>query len=389
MDTQVAEDSTGMARDSQQIISLIDKYVLEKQPQWTTESMNFLIPISLRQFLIYFPSQKVLAEINPVIWKRILALKQLCYETIKTESEFHLKVFELERQYLSKFDSITKKRSQVLTTDYVPKEEECKFPGSDEIAESLATTAEVETVSADSKGIPNFWLNVLQNDRELEKLIQKEDEEVLKYLMDIRVNIKDDLSFQLEFHFKPNDYFENSVLTKTYHVKCEPDEQYPFSFDGPEIYKSTGCEIKWKAGKNLTEQNDERSKSALKFFDVPTFFNFFNPPEITPGDSEDNEQIEVINIMSRNDSIAKLQSILCIFRSIWRVISKLDIIWKSESFHALCCSSLGRSNTTNFHSVIMAKIRMTMMEIIQYLKAHELRNIGWIHIFAATDVSAI
>lgn len=227
-----------------------------------------------------------------------MALKQLCYETIKTESEFHLKVFELEREYLSKFDSITKKRSEVLTSDYVPNEEECKFPGSDEIAKSLTTLAEGEAEPVESKGIPNFWLNVLQNDREIEKLIQKEDEEVLKRLMDIRVNIKDDLSFQLEFHFKPNDYFENSVLTKTYHVKCEPDEQYPFSFDGPEIYKSSGCEIKWKAGKNLTEKTDERPKSSLKFFGTPTFFNFFNPPEINSSEAandwEDNEQIEVI-----------------------------------------------------------------------------------------------
>lgn len=228
-----------------------------------------------------------------------MALKKLCYETIKTESEFHLKVFELEREYLSKFNSIMAKRSEVLTTAAVPAEDECKFPGSDEIA-TEAPKGEADLNAAASEGIPNFWLNVLQNDREIEKLIFKEDEEVLKHLIDIRIAIKDDLSFQLEFHFKPNDYFDNSVLTKTYHVKCEPDELYPFSFDGPEIYKATGCEIKWKEGKNLTLKTDDRPQSSLKFFSTPTFFNFFNPPTTQPGDSEENEQIEVIEYISKN-----------------------------------------------------------------------------------------
>ena len=44
--------------------------------------------------------------------------------------------------------------------------------------------------------------------------------------------------FTLEFHFSPNDFFTNTVLTKEYTMKCTPDEKDPFSFDGPEIIKS-------------------------------------------------------------------------------------------------------------------------------------------------------
>lgn len=62
------------------------------------------------------------------------------------------------------------------------------------------------------------------------------------------------MSFTLEFVFSPNEYFENTVLTKAYMMKCEPEIDTPFSFDGPEIYKATGCEIRWKDGKNLTQQ---------------------------------------------------------------------------------------------------------------------------------------
>lgn len=47
-------------------------------------------------------------------------------------------------------------------------------------------------------------------------------------------------SFTLEFHFEPNDFFTNTVLTKTYKMRSEPDESDPFSFDGPEIMCCTG-----------------------------------------------------------------------------------------------------------------------------------------------------
>lgn len=47
----------------------------------------------------------------------------------------------------------------------------------------------------------------------------------------------DPMGFVLEFHFGPNEYFTNSVLTKEYNMKCQPDPEHPFDFEGPEIYK--------------------------------------------------------------------------------------------------------------------------------------------------------
>lgn len=45
--------------------------------------------------------------------------------------------------------------------------------------------------------------------------------------------------FVLEFHFAPNDYFSHSVLTKEYQMKCAPDPNDPFHFEGCEIVKCT------------------------------------------------------------------------------------------------------------------------------------------------------
>lgn len=47
-------------------------------------------------------------------------------------------------------------------------------------------------------------------------------------------------SFTLEFHFEPNGYFNNAVLTKVYKMKSEPDAAEPFSFEGPEIIDCEG-----------------------------------------------------------------------------------------------------------------------------------------------------
>lgn len=47
---------------------------------------------------------------------------------------------------------------------------------------------------------------------------------------------EDPIGFVLEFHFAPNEYFTNTVLTKEYSMKCKPDEDNPLEFEGPEIY---------------------------------------------------------------------------------------------------------------------------------------------------------
>merc|ERR1711894_353696 len=81
---------------------------------------------------------------------------------------------------------------------------------------------------------------------------------------------KDPMGFTLHFHFTPNQFFTNSVLTKCYEMKCEPPEDDPFSFEGPEIFKCTGCPIDWQKGKNLT----------VKQVKADSFFNFFDPPAV-------------------------------------------------------------------------------------------------------------
>uniref|UniRef100_A0A2A4ITA2 Nucleosome assembly protein 1-like 1 n=1 Tax=Heliothis virescens TaxID=7102 RepID=A0A2A4ITA2_HELVI len=98
---------------------------------------------------------------------------------------------------------------------------------------------------------------------------------------------EDPIGFTLEFHFAPNDYFTNTILTKEYSMKCKPDEENPLEFEGPEIYSCKGCEINWKKGKNVTVKTIKKKqkhksrgsvRTVTKSVQADSFFNFFSPP---------------------------------------------------------------------------------------------------------------
>jgi nucleosome assembly protein 1-like 1 len=87
----------------------------------------------------------------------------------------------------------------------------------------------------DPKGILEFWLTVFKNVDLVSNMVQEHDEPILKHLKDIKVKSVDagqPMSFILEFHFEPNEYFTNEALTKTYRMRSEPDDS--------DLFKKTG-----------------------------------------------------------------------------------------------------------------------------------------------------
>jgi hypothetical protein len=44
--------------------------------------------------------------------------------------------------------------------------------------------------------------------------------------------------FLPSFHFSPNPFFTNTVLTKEYKLREDPDTDSPLEYDGPEIIRS-------------------------------------------------------------------------------------------------------------------------------------------------------
>merc|ERR1711881_785466 len=271
---------------------------------------------------------------------RLNALKNLQVECAHLEGKFYEEAHQLEMKYAELFKPLYDKRTEIVNATYEPTEEESKWvePGEDEDEEKgeagedeekmeKATEEKTEDekmadsvldqlkLDENTKGIPEFWLTAMRNVELIEEMIQEHDEPILKHLTDIKLIFtgkkageevaEDDteMGFVLEFHFSPNDYFTNTALMKTYRMKSEPDEDDPFSFDGPDIFGCTGCQIDWKKSKNVTQKQVKKKQKhkgrgqtriITKMVKTDSFFNFFDPPELPEDEDDMDEETEAL-----------------------------------------------------------------------------------------------
>uniref|UniRef100_A0A673FQZ6 Nucleosome assembly protein 1-like 4b n=1 Tax=Sinocyclocheilus rhinocerous TaxID=307959 RepID=A0A673FQZ6_9TELE len=194
-------------------------------------------------------------------------------------------------------------RRNIVSGEVEPTYEECEWQSDHDdeetflFQEDLKKKAAIEEKTEDAneekpKGIPEFWLTIFRSVDMLSDMLQEHDEPILKHLQDIKVIFSgpdQPMTFTLEFHFDPNKYFTNTVLTKVYKMKSEPDAEDPFSFEGPEIIDCEGCEIDWLKGKDVTvktikkkQKHKGRGTARVITKQVPndSFFNFFNPIKV-------------------------------------------------------------------------------------------------------------
>ncbi|XP_057661650.1 protein SET [Diorhabda carinulata] len=114
--------------------------------------------------------------------------------------------------------------------------------------------------------IPNFWITAIMNHPDLSALLDETEEDCLHHLTKLEVDEFDDIKsgYWIKFYFEENPYFENSVITKEYHL----DSATP---------TSESTQIIWKEGCSLA-QNVEANKPGKKRRHEPakTFFSWFN-----------------------------------------------------------------------------------------------------------------
>ncbi|KAL5278110.1 SET family protein [Megaselia abdita] len=118
------------------------------------------------------------------------------------------------------------------------------------------------------KNVKSFWVTAMVNHPNISSILDENEEcECLHSLWKLEVeefsNIKS--GYKISFHFSPNKYFENEVLTKEFHLGKE---------EGPH---SKSTPIKWKEGHNLLKQllsrpSNTRKRRNLEF---KTFFDWF------------------------------------------------------------------------------------------------------------------
>jgi len=259
------------------------------------------------------------ASLPKHIKNRVYALRNIQREYMNVEADFYSKINDLEKEFEAKYQPLFERRSAILAGNHEPTEEECDHTDSESEENGDANnsngdmkTDEESAYPKDAKGIPEFWLSVLKSARPTEGLIEPHDEEILKFLTDIKVNILpsskdndgiDTSSFQLIFSFSKNSFFSNETVTKTYILKCRPDPELQLQYEGPEVMSFNSSEINWLSKelnpckkivkKKQTNKKTGQSRIIEKTETQDSFFSFFQPLEerrfITEDDPEDEE----------------------------------------------------------------------------------------------------
>merc|ERR1712029_861281 len=255
-------------------------------------------------------------ELPPEVFKRVKALKNIQLDNVKHEVEYYKELHKLDLKYQKIYDENNVKRKQIYLGEYEPTDLECEWVDNDDDGEKKLSKMTIEDTKEKVKGIPDFWLTVFQNanDTVLHGTVEQIDEPILKSLQDVTVTLPEsNTGFSLNFHFAPNDYFSNSVLTKEYELRNDYDKEDPLDYDGPEVVKAKGCQIDWKPGKNpgikiITKKIKPKGKGkggpklVKKEEKRETFFDFFKPPDM-PEKKETEEETEALELLNEDFDI--------------------------------------------------------------------------------------
>ncbi|XP_012277622.1 protein SET isoform X2 [Orussus abietinus] len=114
------------------------------------------------------------------------------------------------------------------------------------------------------KRIPNFWVTAFVNHPQIAPILEEEEEDALRYLNKLEVEEFEDIKsgYRINFHFDENPYFENSVLTKEFHLGASASQSTP---------------IHWKEGADLTKRAKDKGpmKGRKRPLGHKTFFDWF------------------------------------------------------------------------------------------------------------------
>ncbi|XP_026685777.1 nucleosome assembly protein 1-like 1 [Diaphorina citri] len=308
-----------MADNKEKVENQVDKSDGDEMEDEEVEGGNLAQEVLKRPDILAYLQDQLMARdyvrsLPAPVRRRIKALKKYQAESIKIEAKFYEEVHKLECLYHSKYFPLifhTRKFQTKVSGESCHDDLACLSMAShdrlgleairtlhrqlDDDANGVIELSESDELSVhnvlfychcvfseDKPGIPGFWLTVFHNVSMLSDMVQVYDEPILKHLLDVRVIIleKDPMGFVLEFHFSKNPYFSNTLLTKEYIMKCEPDENDPFSFEGPEIYKCVGCKIDWYKDQNVTVKTvkkKQKHKSKGNLNDENDPFSFEGP----------------------------------------------------------------------------------------------------------------
>ncbi|KAL4143435.1 hypothetical protein QTP88_005766 [Uroleucon formosanum] len=186
--------------------------------------------------------------------RRVRALKRIILALrFKTEVHlFKLKYQKVYEPYINKQTYIIQKNHEPTKSEYSSSEEEDEqVPRYHELGE-----VGLEQCKQEPKGIPDFWLVYMKDSYKFSSNILSHDEPIIRLFSDIRCNLSEEyIGFTMDFHFTPNEWFTNNVLTLKF-VEDPSDNIYDIEIKNETL---KGTEVSF----NKTVEN-------------PSFFNLFN-----------------------------------------------------------------------------------------------------------------
>ncbi|KAH8107451.1 NAP-domain-containing protein [Phellopilus nigrolimitatus] len=244
-------------------------------------------------------------ESLPIPVKRSLAaLHGVQLKQADLQKEFKREVWELEkkasRRYLERTKPLYERRTAIISGVASPTSEEIEAGEAQALKDNDDYTPLPKDDTATAP-IDEFWLTALRNHVGISELITDRDAGALKHLTDILISYlpptEEKPGFKLSFIFSPNEYFEDTILEKTYFYRPEID------WSGDYVYeRAIGTQIKWKEEKDLTKEVEvkkqrnkttNRTRLVRKARPIDSFFNFFSPPKPPAEEAGENDEIDV------------------------------------------------------------------------------------------------
>lgn len=200
-------------------------------------------------------------------------------------------------EYIPKFDeahaSLTAQCAKIVKTD------------SEDDKPKEIKEVDVEPLKG-KDGIPDFWYRAIKNNQMIFELVKEKDEEILKSLYHVEASktFTPAKNLSVKFHFRPNEYFENTTLELKVFYKGENDD--------PE--KIEGTAIKWIEGKDVTHKKVKKkqkhkktneTRTIVKTVEAESFFNAFCN-RVAPEDDTQIDEEEVNEIMEKIDQAVNL-----------------------------------------------------------------------------------
>ena len=249
-----------------------------------------------------------LSTLPPYVMQRVEKLKELNARRDEIMEQYLIERAALEAKFHGLCEPLFSERADIIKgykDDEIAKEEPVTDEGDErgnETEDKDDNASELKNEASNSEikvvGIPQFWVCAMSHMEPLAELITEEDVDCLEALQNITcIDDPDGTGFTLKFHFAPNDYFHNALLTKRYHV---PNLLLD---DEPILKNVEGCKIQWKSGRSLTyrevtkKQRGTGKKSGMvrtvkKKERTESFFHFFEPPKMPATEDMDEEEAD-------------------------------------------------------------------------------------------------